>query len=553
MLKGWEKAMDVIIVGAGLAGLVTATELLERGKRVLLLDQEGPQSLGGQAHWSFGGLFLVNTPEQRRMGIRDTFERAWKDWSLAAGFDRLDGEDFFGEQWAKAYVSFATHEKYAYLKSKGIRFFPVVGWAERGAILKGGYGNSVPRFHITWGTGPGIVAPFKEAVLRAQKTGQLTYLPRHEVTALMMKEGRVTGVSGNVLEEDSAARGEATNRMVKQSFQLKAEAVVIASGGIGANLQLVKENWPARLGKPPEQMLAGVPSYVDGKLLQIAEGQGAKIVNKDRMWHYTEGIRNYAPVWYEHGIRILPGPSSIWLDGAGKKLPHPNYPGFDTLTSLEAIQQTGFDYSWFILTEQVIAKEFALSGSEQNPDLTDKSIRLLMQRLRKGAPAPVQRFVDEGEDFLVATSVKELAAKMNALTQTEHIDFLTLKTVLQQHDATILNKKSEDAQVSSIYKARRYVSEKLIRVAKPHAFLSPASGKLIAVRLRILTRKTLGGIQTNLKGQVIEQDGSVLEGLYAVGEAAGFGGGGVHGYRALEGTFLGGCIFTGYTVGRAIP
>lgn len=553
MLKGWEKAMDVIIVGAGLAGLVTATELIARGKRVVLLDQEGEQSLGGQAHWSFGGLFLVDTPEQRRMGIRDTFEQAWQDWSLAAGFDRLEDEDAYGVQWAKAYVSFAANEKYAYLKSKGIRFFPAVGWAERGAILKRGYGNSVPRFHITWGTGPGIVEPFKRAVLDAQKTGQLTYLPRHEVTTLRMQNGQIIGVAGHVLEEDLAPRGEATSRNVKTSFQLDAKAVVIASGGIGANLQLVKENWPARLGKPPEQMLAGVPSYVDGKLLQIAEGQGAKIVNKDRMWHYTEGIRNYAPVWAQHGIRILPGPSSMWLDGAGKKLPHPNYPGFDTLTAFEAIQQTGFDYSWFILTEQVIAKEFALSGSEQNPDLTNKSVRLLMQRLRKGAPSPVQRFIDEGEDFLVATSVKELAEKMNTLTQTEAIDFLTLKTLLQQHDAEIMKSDSEDPQVASIYKSRRYVSEKFVRVAKPHRFLSPKSGKLIAVRLRILTRKTLGGIQTNLHGQVMRQDGSIFGGLYAVGEAAGFGGGGVHGYRALEGTFLGGCIFTGYTVGRAIP
>lgn len=544
---------DVIIIGAGLAGLVTATELINRGKTVLLLDQEGEQSLGGQAFWSFGGVFLVDSPEQKRLGVKDSFELAWKDWRHTAGFDRVEDEDSWAVQWAHAYVEFATHKKYTYLKEKGVRFFPVVGWAERGAMLPGGYGNSVPRFHITWGTGPGLVEPFKKSVLEARNRGQLTYLARHQVTELIMTEQGVCGVRGNILVQDTAERGKATSRAVVRPFHYDADAVVIASGGIGANLELVRQNWPDRLGKAPETMIAGVPNYVDGKMLELAEKHGARIVNKDRMWHYTEGLRNFSPIWDNHGIRILPGPSSLWLDAEGKRFEAPNYPGFDTLSTLEAIGKTGYDYSWFILTEEIIEKEFALSGSEQNPDLTNKRLLEVLQRVKKGAPKPVQSFIDNGVDFVVADGVKELVAGMNNLVGNELLDFLSIKEKILSRDDEIVNKQSTDPQIQIIYHARRYIGDKIVRVAKPHQLLSPASGKLIAVRLNILTRKTLGGLQTNLNGAVLDQQQNVINGLYAVGEAAGFGGGGIHGYRSLEGTFLGSCIFTGYTVGRAIP
>lgn len=544
---------DVIIIGAGLAGLVTATELIDRGKTVLLLDQEGEQSLGGQAFWSFGGVFLVDSPEQKRLGVKDSFELAWKDWRHTAGFDRVEDEDSWAIQWAHAYVEFATHKKYSYLKEKGVRFFPVVGWAERGAMLPGGYGNSVPRFHITWGTGPGLVEPFKKSVLEARNRGQLTYLARHQVTELIMTEQGVCGVRGNILVQDTAERGKATSRAVVRPFHYHADAVVIASGGIGANLELVRQNWPDRLGKAPETMIAGVPNYVDGKMLELAEKHGARIVNKDRMWHYTEGLRNFSPIWDNHGIRILPGPSSLWLDAEGNRFEAPNYPGFDTLSTLEAIGKTGYDYSWFILTEEIIEKEFALSGSEQNPDLTNKRLFEVLQRVKKGAPKPVQSFIDNGVDFVVADGVKELVAGMNNLVGNELLDFLSIKEKILSRDDEIVNKQSTDPQIQTIYHARRYIGDKIVRVAKPHKLLSPASGKLIAVRLNILTRKTLGGLQTNLNGAVLDQQQNVINGLYAAGEAAGFGGGGVHGYRSLEGTFLGSCIFTGYTVGRAIP
>lgn len=541
---------DVIIVGAGLAGLTACCELIDAGKRVLLLDQEGEQSIGGQAFWSFGGLFLVDSPEQRRLGIQDSRELAWQDWLGTAGFDRLEDEDSWGYKWARAYVEFAAGEKYAWLKSKGISFFPVVGWAERGGSSARGHGNSVPRFHIVWGPGPGLVEPFTKKVLEATEKGLIDYKPRHKVTQLIMEHGAVVGVGGDVLQPTVKPRGAETTRDVIGEFQYEAASVVIASGGIGANLALVRKNWPARLGTAPEKMVSGVPAYVDGSMLELAEGVGARIVNKDRMWHYTEGLKNWDPIWPNHGIRILPGPSSLWLDAEGNRFGAPNFPGFDTLSTLEAIQQTGYDYSWFILTRKIIEKEFALSGSEQNADLTNKSITDVLRRVLPGAPEAVAKFMEHGEDFVIAESVKDLVDGMNRLVGTELLDFLQVKEHILARDREIDNPFAKDAQVMAIHSARNYVGDQLIRVAKPHKLLDPAAGPLIAVRLNILTRKTLGGLQTDLDGAVLGANGERIQGLFAAGEASGFGGGGVHGYRALEGTFVGGCLFTGLTVGR---
>lgn len=541
---------DVIIIGAGLAGLTAACELVEAKKRVLLVDQEGEQSIGGQAFWSFGGLFLVDSPEQRRLGIRDNHALAWQDWLGTAGFDRLDDEDAWGYKWAKAYVDFAAGEKYSWLKSKGISFFPVVGWAERGGLLADGHGNSVPRFHIVWGTGPALVEPFARQVLEARDAGELDYKTRHQVTELLTAGARVVGVRGNVLERSDTERGKDSSRVIVGEFSYTADAVIVASGGIGANAELVRKNWPSRLGNPPDFMVQGVPSYVDGKMLAISEQAGGRIVNRDRMWHYTEGLRNWDPIWHNHGIRILPGPSSLWFDAEGNRFTAPNFPGFDTLSTLEAIQKTGYDYSWFILTEKIIEKEFALSGSEQNVDLTNKSIADVLRRVLPGPPPSVQAFKEHGEDFVIADSLKDLVDGMNKLVGIERLDFMKVKEQVLARDREIDNTFTKDAQIAALHVARNYIGDKLIRAAAPHKLLDPKAGPLIAVRLNILTRKTLGGLQTNLNGQVLNEQGDSVEGLFAAGEVCGFGGGGVHGYRSLEGTFVGGCLFTGLQVGR---
>jgi uncharacterized protein len=541
---------DAIVIGAGLAGLVAACELADAGKSVIVLDQEPEQSLGGQAFWSLGGLFLVDSPEQRRLRIKDSFDLAWQDWQGTAGFDR--DEDFWPRRWAEAYVGFAAGEKRSWLRAMGHRFFPVVGWAERGGGAALGHGNSVPRFHLTWGTGPGVIEPFVRRALEAEKSGRLRFRFRHRVDLLNTTNGAVDGANGAILEPSGIARGEASSRNVVGDFALKAEVVIVASGGIGGNAELVRANWPTRLGAAPARMVCGVPAHVDGRMIGVAQGVGARLVNRDRMWHYVEGVHNWAPIWPAHGIRILPGPSSLWFDATGARLPAPLFPGYDTLATLEHIMRTGYDYSWFVTSQTIVRKEFSLSGSEQNPDITGRDWRLVARRaIGKKATAPVEAFKSHGVDFLVKENLPDLVAAMNALVGSDLIELEAMRREIDARDREIANPFTKDAQVMGIHNARRFLGDKLIRTAPPHRILDPAHGPLIAVRLNILTRKTLGGLETDLDARVFGAGGAIIPGLYAVGEVAGFGGGGMHGYRSLEGTFLGGCLFSGRTAGRA--
>lgn len=551
---------DVLVVGGGLAGLVAANELVTAGLRVAIVEQENAANLGGQAYWSFGGIFLVNTPEQRRLRVRDSFELAWQDWQGSAGWDRLTGElpqDEWAVKWGRAYVEFAAGEKRAWLAEQGVRFTPMVGWAERGDGRASGHGNSVPRFHVAWGTGTGLSEPFADKARDAAKRGLVTFLHRHRVDDLMFTDGRVSGVRGSVLAPDEAVRGAPSNRTSIGEFELSATAVVLASGGIGGNHALVRRNWPARLGTPPSSMITGVPAHVDGRMLEIAQAAGVRLVNSDRMWHYVEGVKNWDPIWPDHAIRILPGPSPMWFDARGRRLPAPGYPGCDTLGTLKLLRTTPdiaqYSHSWFVLTQKMIEREFALSGSEQNPDITGHDYRLLLRsRLGRGAPPPVEAFKEHGVDFVVADRLDDLVDGMNRLTDEPLLAFEQIERQIVERDAQLNNPYTKDTQVMGIHNSRRFLGDRLARVAAPHKILDPAAGPLIGVKLHIVTRKTLGGIQTDLAGRALDQTGAPIEGLYAAGEAAGFGGGGAHGYNALEGTFLGGCIFTGRVVGRSL-
>ena len=539
---------DAIVVGAGLAGLVAATELADAGRRVIVVDQEPAQSLGGQAFWSFGGLFLVNSPEQRRLGVRDSRALAWQDWEGTAGFDRDD--DAWPRRWAEAYVDFAAGEKRAWLHSLGMRFFPVVGWAERGGYGATGPGNSVPRFHVTWGTGPGVLEPFVRRAREAEAKGRLTFRFRHRVDAIDTTGGAVSGVSGTVLVASDVARGVASTREAAAAFSLRAPVVVVTSGGIGGDHDLVRASWPARLGTPPAHMLSGVPAHVDGRMLAIAARTGARAINGDRMWHYVEGVTNHAPIWPRHGIRILPGPSSLWLDATGARLPVPLFPGSDTLGTLAHLRRTGHDHSWFIATQAIVKKEYALSGSEQNPDLTGRSVRQVLGRVGRDVQAPVRAFMERGADWIVERDLDTLVRRMNALTPEPLLDVERVEREVRARDREIDNTFTKDAQITALRGARNYLGDRLIRVAKPHRLLDAAAGPLVAVRLHVITRKSLGGLETDLDARVLDADGAPIDGLYAAGEVAGFGGGGMHGYRSLEGTFLGGCLFSGRAAGR---
>ncbi|MEZ0580376.1 FAD-binding dehydrogenase [Nocardioides sp. MH1] len=547
---------DVIVVGAGLAGLVATHELAKAGRKVLVLDQENRNNLGGQAFWSLGGLFFVDSPEQRRVGIKDSFDLAWQDWQGSAAFDRLDDEDVWPRRWAEEYVAWAAEGKRDYVRELGLRSMPFVGWAERGSGSATGHGNSVPRFHLTWGTGPEVVRIFAEPVQEAERAGLVRFAFRHQVDELVLEDGRVVGVRGTVLEAaDGLARGVRSSREAVGAFEHHASAVVVSSGGIGHNRDLMRKNWPIeRVGPAPEHMICGVPAHVDGRMLAITEEAGGRIINRDRMWAYVEGIHNWDPVWPDHAIRILPGPSSMWFDANGDRLTGmAGVPGADSIGSMKQILATGHDYSWFVLTQSIIEKEFALSGSEQNPDITGKDLKFLLRsRVAKGAPGPVEAFKQHGEDFVVADSLADLVEGMNAIARGPRLDPAHLERQIEARDRQVDNAFAKDAQVMQIHNARKSLTDKLIRVAKPHKILDPEHGPLIAVRLNILSRKTLGGLETNLDSQVMGADGAPVPGLYAAGEVAGFGGGGVHGYNALEGTFLGGCIFSGRAAGLAL-
>ncbi|MCK2244505.1 MULTISPECIES: FAD-binding dehydrogenase [unclassified Crossiella] len=547
---------DVIVVGSGLAGLVATSELAAAGKRVLLLDQEPEASLGGQAFWSLGGLFLIDSPEQRTAGIKDSLELARNDWFNTAGFDRgVDnplGEDYWAKRWADAYLEFAAAEKRNWLHGLGVRWVPIVGWAERGGMLADGPGNSVPRFHLTLGTGPGVMEPFEKLVRDQHAKGNVYFRFRHQVDGLITSGGAVTGVRGSVLAHSTAARGTPSSRTKIGDFELRAPMVIVTSGGIGGNQELVRRNWPSRLGPPPTRMITGVPAHVDGRMLGITEQAGARVVNRDRMWHYTEGMTNHTPIWPGHGIRVLAAPSSLWVDATGRRFPSPGMPSYDTLGTLELIKRSGHDYSWFVLNKRIIDKEFVLSGSEQNPELTAKNlIAYLASRLLNSTPPPVKAFMDKGEDFVIANALPELVAGMNRLTGSNLINLDFLRRQITLRDGQVDNPFTKDSQIMGIRNSLAYSGDSLARTAPLHKILDPAAGPLIAIRMNILTRKTLGGLQTDLSGRVLGANGQPIPGLYAAGEVAGFGGGGVHGYRALEGTFLGGCLFSGRQAGRA--
>ncbi|MDO4264637.1 MAG: FAD-binding dehydrogenase [Deinococcus sp.] len=539
------KQTDVLVVGGGLAGLVAACEAADAGAQVLVLDQEGEQNLGGQAFWSLGGLFLVDSPEQRRLAIRDSLNLAQQDWKAAAGFDRP--EDHWGQRWADAYLEWAAGPKREWLARQGVSWFPVVGWAERGL-------NSVPRFHLTMGTGPGVLAPFIRRAREHQQAGRLRFAFRHRVRELLLEGGAVAGVAGDVLEPSDVARGERSSRVVVDDFSFRAASVILAGGGIGGNLDLVRRAWPTeRLGPVPEHLVVGVPHHVDGLLGQLAAHSGASSVNGDRMWHYTEGLHNWAPIWPGHGIRVLPGPSSLWLSPTGERLPAPHFPGVDTLGTLNYIGQKGYPFTWFVLNRAIIRKEFALSGSEQNPDLTEQGLlSTVLTRLGRSVQGPVQAFMDQGADFVVADDLDSLLDGMERQNAAQGLPLhrSSVRAAVEGRDHALQTGEA-DAQLQLIDRARRFPSEKILRVTPPAPVLDPSNGPLIAVRMSVLTRKSLGGLETNLQGQVLRPGGAVFDGLYAAGEIAGFGGGGYHGYRALEGTFLGGCLFSGRRAGQA--
>ena len=525
---------EVVVIGAGLAGMVTALELLDAGKRVVMLDAAARDRFGGLALSSFGGMFFVDSPEQRKNGIKDSVDLAMGDW---VRYGELDPDDVWPYRWAEAYVNRCTEEVRDWLAERDVSFFRAVNWTERGYFVPG---NSVPRFHIVWGTGEGVVLPLIPRLEAHEKAGRLQLHFGHTVDGITQEGGQVVGCHGT--------HGAG-------SFEAKGDAVVIAAGGIAGNHDKVREVWPRdQWGEPPEPMLNGSFPEADGKLLDRAQELGANITHLEKMWNYAAGVRHWEPAFPNHGLSLVPAKSPLWMNYQGRRFVDPPLVGaYDTLMLVDRICREEKKYSWQVMNRKIANKEFAVSGAEFNPAVRDKKMIAFLLRLLQGNGEQVQEFIDHCPDFVTGNTVAELADKMNALAGTKDVDAALLERDIADYDANIArgSKFQNDDQLRRIAHVRQYLGDRL-RTCNMARIVDPDAMPLIAIRMQILTRKSLGGIQVDLDAKVLNQQGDPIPNLFAVGEACGFGGGGMHGKRALEGTFLGGCVYSGRVAARAI-
>ncbi len=512
------------MIGAGIAGLVASLELLEAGRDVLLLDRCQPHELGGLAREAFGGTFMVDTPEQRRSGIEDSFELAWHDWQTLAGFDE---DDVWPRRWAEQYVARARDEVGGWLKSHGVWFFPVVNWAERGVY---GDGNSVPRFHLCWGCGQGMVDGVWGAIEKHPRRARLEL--RFEALVTKLEPGVVhTG-----------------------DERIEADAIVIAAGGIGGNLDIVRKYWPKNMGTAPEKLLMGSHYYADGAMHAEVERLGGNVTHLERMWNYADAVRHPKPRRKDHGVKLIPPRSGLVLDPGGRRYgPTPVMPTFDAYYALERMCEDERKYSWLVCNTKIARRELDVSGSEHNPLIREKRLLRFLASVVVGKPNLVQYFVDHCPDFVTADSLPELGRRMNELTGTDDVDIELMTSEIERYDASLARGKGlwNDDQIRRIAQLRNWRGDRL-RTAKFVQITDPKAGPLIAVRLQPMARKSLGGIQTDLESRVLDKSGEPIPGLWACGEAAGFGGGGLHGKRSLEGTFLGGCVFSARLAAKSI-
>ncbi len=526
---------DVVIVGAGIAGIVCAIELLDQGRRVLLLDRDQPERLGGLARLSFGGMFAVDTPEQRRNGIHDSVDLALADWRAFAQFD---ADAVWPQRWARAYVSHCTQHMYCWLRGKGIRYLPLPNWVERGQFTPG---NSLPRFHMVWGTGQKLATTLIGHLQAHRNINKLDLRFGQRVQGLLREGATVVGCNG-VSEEDG------------RPFEARAETVVIAAGGINGNLDRVRANWHADWGSPPEVLLNGSHRFADGTLHDAAAVAGAQITNLDKMWNYAAGVHHYAPTQPFAGLSLVPPRSALWLNWRGERIgPQPLVSGFDTRDLVTQICRQSRQYSWQVMNRKIALKELAVSGAEHNPSIRDESKFGLLRDLLFGNRWLVDTLIAKCPDVVVAHTLPELVERMNTLQGDTAVDLATLQDVVQRYDACVRQplKFRNDEQLRRIAFMRQYRADGL-RICKQQPILDRKAMPLIAIREFIISRKSLGGIQTDLSSRALDAGGEPIAGLYAIGEAAGFGGGGVHGLRALEGTFLGSCILTARAAAAAL-
>jgi uncharacterized protein len=525
----------VVVIGAGIAGLVTTLELLERGRDVLLVDRCHPEEVGGLAREAFGGMFMVDTPEQRRSRIPDSVELALSDWMRIADFS---DDDVWPRRWAEEYVARSRDEVGGWLRANGVWFFPVVNWAERGVY---GDGNSVPRFHLTWGAGKGLVDAIWESIQGHPRRASLEVRFRMRVSEILTDRDRAVGC--RAIDEDGGAEEE-----------IAAAAVVVAAGGIGGNLELVRREWPEDLGSPPRDILMGSHYYADGAMHTEVERLGGNVTHLSRMWNYADAVRHPKPRRPLHGVKLIPPRSGLLLDPTGRRYgPVPVMPTFDARYALERMSEDDRWYSWLVCNWRIACRELDVSGSEHNPLIREKRLVRFVLSVLTGKPNLVRYFADRCPDFVTADSLPELAEGMREVTRDGALDGELMASEVRRYDENLGRGKGlwNDDQIRRIAQLRNWRGDRL-RTARFARIDDAKAGPLLAIRLQPMARKSLGGIQTDLGSRVLSSEGEPIDGLYAVGEAAGFGGGGLHGKRSLEGTFLGACVFTGRVAARSI-
>jgi uncharacterized protein len=539
--------VDVIVVGAGIAGLVVTLELLEQfdtGKRILLVDRCRPEEVGGLAREAFGGMFMVDTREQRRSGIKDSVDLALEDWLRVAEFE---AGDVWPRRWAEEYVARARDEVGGWLKRYGVRFFPVVSWAERGVY---GDGNSVPRFHLAWGCGKALVDSLWAAIRAHPTRSRLEVRFGTRVTELLSDGNAIRGCR---LAPDPGAE-QAGAEASRSEAEVEATHVVIAAGGIGGNLDIVRREWPANLGSPPQQILMGSHYYADGAMHEEVQRIGGNVTHISRMWNYADAVRHPRPRRPLHGLKLIPPRSGLVLDPTGRRYgPIPLIPTFDAYYALERMCEDPRGYYWMICNWKIARRELDVSGSEHNPQIREKRLVRFLLSVVLGKPTLVRYFVENCPDFVTARSLPELAQRMREVTNDGALEADTMQREVERYDATIARGKPlfNDDQLRRIAQLRNWRGDRL-RTCAFQPIVDAGAMPLIAIRMTVMARKSLGGIQTDLDSRVLKPDGEPIDGLYAAGEAAGFGGGGMHGRRSLEGTFLGGCVFSGRRAARAI-
>ncbi|MDH5432920.1 MAG: FAD-binding dehydrogenase [Gammaproteobacteria bacterium] len=530
-LKKDSKSTEVLIVGAGIAGLVCALELLKSGKQVTVIDAQDRNKIGGLARLAFGGMALIDTPEQRSKGVKDSPELAYKDWCSFAEFGE---NDEWPKAWAKYYVENSITEVYEYIRKLGVKFLPAVNWVERGLYTPG---NSLPRYHILWGASLYLVEKIVE-VLSHYEGKTLTYEFNTKVENLIHSKGQVSGCIGI--------------NDANEKTEFLADKVVIACGGFTGNLDMVREFWPKAWGKAPQNLLNGSHPSNDGHLHQCVETMGGAVTHKSDMWNYAAGVPNPKAEFENQGLSLIPSKSALWVDHQGKRIgPEPLVTGFDTNHMCQQISQLQLPHTWQILNRRIALKEFAISGCEHNPSIRDKKFLSLLNEILLGNKKLVNRMINESDHFIVANDLPTLVEKMNQLTPEHSMDYQQLSDSLNSLDNQLKMKPKfwNDDQIRRILQTRNWLTDKL-RTCYP----KPIQGDLplIAIKLNIITRKSLGGIQTDMQCRALNKAGQAIEGLYAIGEAAGFGGGGASGKRSLEGTFLSGCILTARQAARSI-